>query len=369
VETALLLPVVLILLLGAIDFGRLFFSWVTLHQAARIAANEASIDSSTESADVPTLVADEYAVMNCDPGPPTLVYTRAGAPVTNPEIGDYATVVLECDFTLLTPMSELLFGEISMRADSTFPIRMGCVSCEPGGPGPPPPPPPEECRTVPDMVGKSVAGARAAWTAAGFVGAFNTTASDTATVAPGPVIDPLAPECPSPQAIFNAEVTVTTELPQTEPAGCAVVPNLIGMTIADARAAWNDTPFGEVLPPEPDADATAIVASQDTERDGTSFSSEPGVTCLDPADEPPVDVEVTLGAPLPAPPPAPCQVPHLVDKAHSVGKAEWYAAGFAADTFNPSQAGWVIKSQSLAGFSWQVCDSSITVSQKEEGQP
>jgi hypothetical protein len=365
VETALMLPIILILLLGALDFGRLFFSWVTLHQAARIAANHASLDASTTTSDIPGVVADEYAVMSCDPGAPSLVYTRSGTAVDPAEVGDYATVTLRCDFSLLTPMSGLLFGDpITMQAESTFPVRIGCIDCGPGGPGDPPPLPPEQCRTVPEMQYMSVGGAREAWISAGFTGDFNTTAADTATVAPGPVIDPLDPACPAPLAIFYASVTVTTLPPDTEPEGCEVVPNLIGMTIADARDAWEATAFaGELLPPGPDADSDAAVKSQETKQDGTIVSSEPGVTCLDPTDEPPIDVEVVLGSAWPEPPPAPCQVPHLVGKTRNVGEAEWWAAQFTG-TFSPGQGNWVIETQSLAGFSYQPCESSITVSQR-----
>jgi len=42
VELALTLPVVLLLLLIAIDFGRVYLGWVNLQQMARIAANFAA---------------------------------------------------------------------------------------------------------------------------------------------------------------------------------------------------------------------------------------------------------------------------------------------------------------------------------------
>ncbi|MCA1572392.1 MAG: pilus assembly protein [Chloroflexi bacterium] len=360
VEVALMLPVILILLLGAIDFGRAFFSWVSLHQAARIGANVASIDSSTTTPDIPAIIADETDVMNCGVVTPSLVYTRDEIPVTDPELGDYAQLSLACDFSPMTP----LFGDaIPMRAASAFPVRTGCVGCAPGaGGGEPPPPPPEQCRTVPYMSNMSVSGARAAWISAGFIGAFNTTAEDTETVAPGPVIDPVDPSCPSPLAVFNASVTVLARPAETEPPGCEVVPNLVGMTIPEARAAWNSMTFaGDFSPPLPDADADAVVTSQATEQDGSSFASDPGITCLDPATDPPIDMEVQVGDPWPDPPPAPCQVPHLIDKTRPIGKTEWLAAQFTG-TYSPNNGGWKIKSQSLVGFSWLPCDSSIIVS-------
>jgi len=38
-EFALVLPVFILIMLIAVDFGRLFGSWVAIHNAARIAAN------------------------------------------------------------------------------------------------------------------------------------------------------------------------------------------------------------------------------------------------------------------------------------------------------------------------------------------
>ena len=214
------------------------------------------------------------------------------------------------------------------------------------------------------MEGKSVGGARAAWISAGFVGAFNTTGADTDTVAPGPVIAPLDAACPAPQAIFNTSVTITTLPPETEPPGCEVVPNVLWMTIADARAAWGATAFtGDVLPPGPDPDPNAVVVTQTLVQDGSNVASEPGVTCIepDPDPDPPYDLELTVGSPWAPPPPAPCQVPHMIDKTRAEGQTEWVSAGFTG-SYAPTNGNWKIKSQSLVGFSWLPCDSSITVS-------
>ena len=370
VETALVLPIILILLLGAIDLGRLFFSYVTLHQAARIAANAASVDPDTTAADVPGLIANEDAVMNCDPlHPPTLVYTRAGTPVTVAELGDYAQVELSCEFSLITPLATQLFGgPMEMRARATFPVRTGCIGCSPGtGGGVPPPPPPEQCRTVPNLLGMSVAGARHAWNSAGFIGAFNPAAgNDTRTVSSPPVITPDDLACPLANglAIFTASVTVVPEPADTEPAPCEMVPNLIGMTIAEARDAWDDTAFdGEILPAPPDVDPFARVTVQEAEQAGTPLPSQPrpGVTCLDPDADPPIDIDLTIGTGWPPPPDAPCQVPHMIDKTRPVGAQEWVAAGFSG-IYSPSNGGWTIKSQSIPGFSWVPCESSIVVS-------
>jgi TadE-like protein len=353
-----MLPIILILLLGAIDFGRLFLSWVTLHQAARIAANHAALDTTTTSLDIPDLIESETDGMNCAPGTPALQYTKAGVVTTAPELNDYAHVTLTCDFSLLTPLAGIFFGDpIPMTAVSSFPVRTG-VLAGPGGGGPPPPPPPEQCRTIPDLEGMSIGGARLAWTSAGFVGSFTTSASDTETVEPDSIIiTPLDPACADPLAIFHATIQVEALTPDPGPAGCEVVPNVIGMTLTTAVDAWDDSAFTGTLTSVPTpGDPDAVVTDQGTSPD----VSEPGVTCLDPA----ADVEVTLSDPWPDPPVAPCQVPHLIDKTRPVGQVEWYGKGFAAGTFSPTNGSWKIKSQSLVGFSWAPCTTAITVSQQ-----
>ena len=362
-----MLPILLILLLGAIDFGRLFFSWVTLHQAARIGANHASIDPRTTSAEIPDIIQTETDVMNCALGTPTLQYTSGGTVITNPQLGDYAHVTLTCDFSLITPLAGFLFGDpVHMTAVSAFPVRAGALGIGGGG-GSPPPPPPEQCRTIPDLEGMSIGGARLAWESAGFVGAFTSSDSDTQTVDTNPgaiVVNPLDPSCPDPLAIFNASITVSGLPVEGSPPGptdCEVIPNFIGVTVADARDAWDSGNFiGEFLPALPDDDPDAVVEGQVTSQSGSEVTSEPGVTCMDLA----TSIEVSVGGPWAEPPAAPCQVPHLIDKTRPEGETQWYANLFAPGTFSPTNGSWQIKSQSLVGLTWAPCDSQITVSQQ-----
>lgn len=365
VETALMLPVILILLLGALDLGRVFFTWVGLHQAARIAANAASLDPETTSAGVPALIADEISGLNCAGSPSVdLIYTSAGMQVTDPQLGDYARVTIVCSFNLLTPLADQLFGApIALTAVSSFPVRTGCLNCGTGtGGSAGGPPPPQQCRTIPDLTGLSVAGARLAWESAGFTGDVDAGgASEYATVDPDSVIiDPEDPSCPDPLAIFQASVTVATIAPD-EGTGCEVLPNMVGLAVSDARAAWQTGPFADAtfLPPEPDADSHAVVVDQAT----SPTSSQPGVSCLVPGTDV-TQVAVALGDAWPDPPPAPCHVPHMIDKNRSTAQADWFYAGFAADTFSPTTGNFKIKWQSLVGLSWVSCDSQVTVDNK-----
>jgi hypothetical protein len=364
-----MLPILLILLLGAIDFGRLYFSWVGLHQAARIGANHASVNTTTT--DVPAAIADELDTLNCESGTPSLAYTDNGTATSNPQLGDYARVTLTCDFSLLTPLAGFFFGDpIPMTAISSFPVRTGCLGCGSGSGSTPPPPPPEQCRTIPQLDGLSVQGARLAWASAGFTGAFTpSSGQDYETVAPGgATVTPVDPACTAGLTIFTAEVMVATlpvEGSPPGPDGCEVLPNVMGLSIEDARTAWSDSNFtGTFLPLPPDDDPDAVVETQLASQSGEPITAEPGVTCLDLA----TDIEVEVGEAWPPPPVAPCQVPHLIDKSRSQGHTEWYLQGFAANTFSPTTGNFTIKSQSLVGFTWVPCGSSIVVAASGGGQ-
>ncbi len=51
VEFALVLPMILLLMLIALDFGRVFLGWVALNNSARVAANYAAMNPNAWGAD------------------------------------------------------------------------------------------------------------------------------------------------------------------------------------------------------------------------------------------------------------------------------------------------------------------------------
>jgi len=358
IETALILPILLILLLGAIDFGRLFFGWVALHQAARIGANYAATHPAMTPADEAAfqeLIERDVQAINCTLGtaPDPEFTTPDGAATASPQLGHYAHVSLTCDFSMLIPLSSVFFGDpITMVANSTFPVRVSdCITCP--APEPTlPPPPPEQCRLVPDLEGLSVAGARLAWYSAGFSTAnfLPSSGSDTATVEDQLVIqnDPNT-SCTGAWAIFSSTVTIDLADPDSVTAGCATVPNLIGISLEQAHDAWEAVFSG---PFAPDDDDDQRVVSQET-----TPASDPGVTCLATS----ASVEVQLGPPWPAPPPAPCQVPNLVELRRNAAAGEWRAADFTT-LLQPTNGNFEVKSQSLVGGTYQTCDATVTVS-------
>jgi PKD repeat protein len=142
VEFALLLPVLLLVVLGGLDFGRVFLGWVNLNNTARIAANFAasnagllSAGNATALASYNRIVQDDASTTNCAPPDPI------PGPAYTPDagIGSSATVTLSCDFGIMTPIvSAVLGGDVTVTASAVFPIRSGVVAGVPGG-GPPAP--------------------------------------------------------------------------------------------------------------------------------------------------------------------------------------------------------------------------------------
>lgn len=159
VEFALVLPLLALLLVMAVDFGRVFFGWIALQNATRIAADTAaqranawpSADGATEIGwrdDYETFITKDLQSANCEyptPHPdPTFTNMNAGEPDDegDHDFGDLATVRLECEFQLITPLAQnIIGGPVQLAAESTFAINGLVVVGVPD----PPPPPPEPC--------------------------------------------------------------------------------------------------------------------------------------------------------------------------------------------------------------------------------
>ena len=358
-----MLPLLLVLLLMAIDFGRVYFGWVTLTNASRVGANYAAAppDMTFDLTEYRGLIAGDAEGINCgmETPPPPEYTTPTGDPAPDPVIGDYATVKLTCHFEPLTALSALFVGDdVLVEAETIFPMRYGCVDCPAPLAAGPPTAPPDPCRLLPQLEGMSVAGARLAWVSAGFSqDQFTTSGNETAQV-----LDVFATEedpdasCDPGYYTFSSSVFVTSVDPSD--GSCATVPNLIGTVVADARQAWTDAGFSADNFSPPDQDAQ-VVTNQDTDPD-----SNPGVSCAVDFDAATTTVTVDTGDPWPEAPPAPCQVPNLIDQTRTDAALEWALAGFSTDNFNPPGGGWKVKWQSLVGGDLMGCGSPITVSQK-----
>ena len=183
VETALVLPILAILMVMALDFGRVFFGWVALQNAARIGADFAATvplawdapGSAPDRARYVQLVQDDLDAINCTLANggaiPDPMFEDSDGNGQADDDGDYAIVELHCEFVLITPLAQnILGGPVAMLAHEEFPVNVRHVQGIP-----PPPPPPPECTPpnieMPDLIDLRMQDALAAWVAEGFTAA------------------------------------------------------------------------------------------------------------------------------------------------------------------------------------------------------
>jgi hypothetical protein len=171
-EFALILPLLALLLVMAVDFGRVFYGWVSINNAARVgaayaAANadawEAPVDASRQTR-YAELVANDLQELNCaftSVPPPTFTDSNGDGSY---DTGEPVEVALECDFSLITPLGTNIVGTVDLGGAATFPVHYTLTT---GLPAPPPPPPAPTC-TVPLTEGQSRNTARTMWTGASF---------------------------------------------------------------------------------------------------------------------------------------------------------------------------------------------------------
>jgi Flp pilus assembly protein TadG len=147
-EFALIVPIFILMLLIAVDFGRLFFTYIQVNNAAREAANyaaahavdyangtttysqfhDSSISAGLAEANVQTQpgagTAMAFASPTCfSPGPPVATIDCADAPQNGTSasgIGNQVSVTVTQQFSFLTPFLNTFFGGgLTMNATAT----------------------------------------------------------------------------------------------------------------------------------------------------------------------------------------------------------------------------------------------------------
>lgn len=150
VEFAIVLPILLLIMLFTIDFGRAFAAWVNLNNLVRIGANYAAQNPqawqgtgiATFQSEYQQLMLNDAEGMNCTLPSTLPAPTFPAASPNTYDLGSPAQVDLTCKFSLLTPFIGAIIGDanqqISMSASAAFPIRSGSVNgIAVAPPGPP----------------------------------------------------------------------------------------------------------------------------------------------------------------------------------------------------------------------------------------
>jgi Flp pilus assembly protein TadG len=222
VEFALVLPLLLILIMAGLDFGRLFFGWIAVTSSSRagaaFAASNPTTNWSLTAATNPVIAVYEAQItndllpVNCTPSSPLPkpAFLNGSDPYG---LGSPVQVSITCVFRPITPIVTAITGQqIPITSSTTYPIRAGEIEGGPvltaapiptptpspaptptpsptpaptptptGTPGPTPTPTPTPSPTatpiptcvVPQLTGLTVAAATTAWSGAGFTGAVN----------------------------------------------------------------------------------------------------------------------------------------------------------------------------------------------------
>jgi Flp pilus assembly protein TadG len=219
VEFALVAPVMLLVLLLAVDFGRLFFSYVSVNNAAREGAYHAAIHAADHDYDQTsfefgvTRAAISEANVQGQGGEGSLTVTapRCFEPATDTPLacdvaanfaggtGNRVSVTASRPFTFLTPViGEVVGGQLTLSASATAPVMNPAVTQILAIATPTPVPTPTPVVTP--------------------------TPTPTATPAPTPTPTPALPGIPMPTPTSTAAPS-PTPTPQPTPTPTCTVPD------------------------------------------------------------------------------------------------------------------------------------------------
>jgi len=115
VETALVLPILLLLLTGIIDFGMLFNNYLVVSNASREGARSAAIGSTDEQ--ISTVVHNVAASLD----PVRLSVTITPDQVAGRSTGESVAVTVQYEYNMITPIiAALVPGPLELKTSTTM---------------------------------------------------------------------------------------------------------------------------------------------------------------------------------------------------------------------------------------------------------
>jgi len=124
VEFAIVLPILLLMVFGIVDFGRALYTLNNLtaavREGARLASTQISPDPTTggSMSAVSTAVTNYVVAFGGNAGAPTVSETFTGAP---PNMQSITVQITNYPFTPITPLANLIgLGTIQMSPSATF---------------------------------------------------------------------------------------------------------------------------------------------------------------------------------------------------------------------------------------------------------
>jgi Flp pilus assembly protein TadG len=133
-EFALVLPVLLIVLFGVVDFGRAIYGYSTAGQAARAGSRVAIVEQTPAAVQSAAILA--ATALSLTPADVDVCFKTAttaqrncSSPATDactPQLGCLAIVTVRAPFTPLTPIIGSIVGPITLTSTSIEPIEYVC---------------------------------------------------------------------------------------------------------------------------------------------------------------------------------------------------------------------------------------------------
>ena len=372
------LPILLLLTMLALDFGRVYLGWINLQNMTRIAANYAANNPTAWTVPQDTAVINAYQAQiaadakatNCTIAggtAPAPVFTDTNGNGSTTDLGDTATVGLTCDFRIITPVISAVIGSggtLSASASAVFPVKSGLSATTGGTPSAP----------TANFVGTPTSG----------VGPLSVQFTDQSSGSPVTW-----------QWDFNNDGTIDSNAQNPTHIYSGVGVYTVSLTVGNSLGSDTRvrTTYISVSNPPPGANFTATPTSGtaplavtftdtstgsptawawDFDNNGTTNSTLQNPThTYSTAGVYTVKLTATIGgapfiltrtnyinvsAPL-------CQVPDFASTSSSAAQATWNAAGFTTTVqFQQGGLPWTIKSQNIVGNSMVFCNSVITVS-------
>lgn len=116
VETAIIVPILLLLLVGVLDFGRVIYSYAHLHMAAQESVRVGSFGKSDEAI---ASFAKNYVHL----GDSSLLQVEITPIETTRKSGDYLNVTLTYPLQLYTPLLSNVFSNPVIKTESTIRVE------------------------------------------------------------------------------------------------------------------------------------------------------------------------------------------------------------------------------------------------------
>jgi Flp pilus assembly protein TadG len=119
VEFALVIPLLLVIVVGTLDFGRAIFAYNSISNAARSATRVAIVDQTVAT------IEDEARreAVGLDPITIVITYTDGGAACSTIRRGCIARVEVHHDWMPATPIINSMVGPITLESAAEMPVE------------------------------------------------------------------------------------------------------------------------------------------------------------------------------------------------------------------------------------------------------